>query len=136
MWLAMASVEALAATAPSDIVRYASDASNLHGNWSLAGDATAAGGTVLTSADLGWSATQAALAAPADYADFSFVAQAGQPYRLWIRMRARANSKWNDSIWAQFSDAVDSTGAPALRIGTPGALMFNLENCSGCGTSG
>jgi Carbohydrate binding module (family 6) len=135
LWSAFAGGRALAAT-PADVVLYATDASNLHGNWTRVADATAAGGQVLTSADLGWSATLAARPAPTNYADFSFTAQAGQPYRVWIRMRARANSKWNDSLWAQFSDAVDAAGAPVVRIGSLNALLFNLENCKGCGPSG
>lgn len=124
------------AASPSDIVLYAIDAINFHGNWIRVSDSSAGGGQVLTSADAGLSNLTAPLSAAIDYADFSFPAAAGQSYRLWIRMRAKANSKWNDSIWAQFSDAVDAQGAPALRIGSPNGLMFNLENCSGCGTSG
>lgn len=125
-----------AATGPSEIVLYATDAINLHGNWTKTADGSAAGGQVVTSADLGWSTTAAPVAAPADYFDFTFNAEGGVPYRLWLRLRAGANSKWNDSLWAQFSDTVDAGGAATLRTGTTSGLVFNLENCSGCGTSG
>src|SRR6185436_18059220 len=121
---------------PPEIVLYAIDATNLHGNWSRTPDASAAGGQVLMSADAGGSSLTAPLAAPADYADFSFSAPSGQAYRLWIRMRARNNSKWNDSIWVQLSDSLGPLGAPIVRIGSSSGLMYNLENCSGCGTAG
>lgn len=135
-WLGVLAHARTSEAAPPEIVLYAIDASNLHGNWTRAADATAAGGQILTSTDLGASNSSAPLPAPADYADFSFSAPSGQSYRLWMRMRARANSKWNDSVWAQFSDAVESSGAPLVRIGSSNGLAFNLENCSGCGTSG
>ena len=40
---------------PPEIVLYAIDATNLHGNWSRTPDASAAGGQVLMSADAGGS---------------------------------------------------------------------------------
>ncbi len=42
-----------------------------------------------------------ALAAPANYVELTFTAIAGVPYRTWFRMSATANSKANDSVWAQ-----------------------------------
>src|SRR5678816_4508201 len=42
----------------------------------------------------------------------------------------------NDSVWVQFSDAANSAGSAAYRIGTSDALMVNLEPCSGCGVAG
>jgi carbohydrate binding protein with CBM6 domain len=136
VWLGlMVSVRAFAA-APQEIVLYAIDAANLHGNWSRSLDAAAGGGQILASADAGGSNLAAPLPAPNDYADFSFEAPSGQEYRLWIRLRAKGNSKWNDSIWVQYSDSVDPLGAPVLRIGSSSGVMYNLENCSGCGTSG
>ncbi|PYQ69973.1 MAG: hypothetical protein DMG04_26355, partial [Acidobacteria bacterium] len=59
------------ATTP-DVVLYASDASNLHGNWARVSDGTAADGQLLSSADKGWASTAAPLTAPADYFEFSF----------------------------------------------------------------
>ena len=42
-------------------------------------------------------------------------------------MRATNNDKYNDSAFAQFSDAVTSTGAPLFRIGTTEAFTLNLQ---------
>ena len=135
-WLGLIVSARASAATPPEIALYAIDATNLHGNWSRTPDAGAAGGQVLTSADAGGSNLTAPLPAAADYADFSFTAPAGQSYRMWIRLRAKGNSKWNDSIWAQFSDALDAQGSPIVRIGSSNGVMFNLENCSGCGTNG
>ena len=52
----------VSALAADDIVLHASDATNLHGNWILASDSTAADGQLLSSADNGWSAASAPLA--------------------------------------------------------------------------
>src|SRR5262245_9500836 len=134
VWLGLM-VRASAAT-PPEIALYAIDATNLHGSWSRTPDAGAAGGQVLTSADAGAANLSAPLAAPADYADFTFSAPAGQDYRLWIRVRAKGNSSSNDSLWAQFSDAITATGAPIVRMGSSSGLLYALENCSGCGRSG
>ena len=98
------------ASAP-DIVLYASDAVNLKGNWSRATDATAANGQTLVSVDQGWSTPNAPLAVPADAFEFIFNAPAGTPYHVWLRLHAAANSKFNDSVFVQFSDTVDPQGA-------------------------
>jgi hypothetical protein len=124
------------ARAADDVVTYASDVTTIRGNWSRGSDTTAAGGQRMTGADYGWSATNAALAAPNDYFEIPFTADAGTPYRVWVRMRATGDSKWNDSAWLQFNDAVTSSGGALYRIGTSGALLLNLEPCNGCGTSG
>ena len=49
------------AAAATEIVLYASDAANLHGNWSLAADASTAGGQLLNSADNGWASAECAV---------------------------------------------------------------------------
>jgi hypothetical protein len=125
----------LNASAAADIVLYASDAVRIQGNWARVADQTAAGGVVLASADFGWSTTSAPLASPADYVEFAISAPAATPYHLWIRLRAAGNSKWNDSLWVQFSDAQTASGTPVDRIGTTDGVLVNLENCSGCGLS-
>jgi endonuclease/exonuclease/phosphatase family metal-dependent hydrolase len=119
-----------------DVVLYASDALIVHGHWSEAASSGAAGGRSMTSADLGWSTLNAPLVAPANYFELTFDAPAGKTFRIWLRLRAAANSKWNDAVWVQFSDATLPAGAAIYRIGTTSALMVNLERCSGCGTSG
>jgi len=69
---AILSGRAGAAITPSEIVLYAIDATNLHGNWTRAADNSAGGGQVLTSTDAGASNLTAPLSAAIDYADFSF----------------------------------------------------------------
>ena len=114
------------AAATPDVVLYAVDAATLRGNWALVADSSAAAGTRLNSADLGWSNTTAPIPAPADYVEFTFVAPAATPYHVWLRMRATANSKFNDSLYLQFSDAVSTAGVPLYAIGTTSGLVANL----------
>jgi endonuclease/exonuclease/phosphatase family metal-dependent hydrolase len=76
------------------------------------------------------------LAAPAHYFELDFQAQAGVPYRLWLRGRAEKNSYSNDSVYVQFSDSVDGAGASRFRIATTSGTVYTLEDCSGCGVAG
>ena len=122
--------------AAGDIVMYASDATNLHGNWSSASDASTAGGQLLTSADNGWETANTPLASPTHYFDFTFSAPADTPYHVWFRLRAPGQSKFNDSVFAQFSDAVNAQGAAIHRIGTTNAIFVNLQSCNGCPLAG
>jgi hypothetical protein len=71
-----------------------------------------------------------------NYFDATFQAQAGTRYRVWFRIHPTGNSKWNDSIFAQFSDSVDVTGAPSYRIGTTMGYIVNLWTCADCQTNG
>jgi len=112
--------------ASTDVVLYSSDAVKTAGNWARVAEKTAASGQELSSADKGWSSTDAALASPVDYIEFTFNAPASTPHRVWVRMRAAANNKYNDSIFVQFSDAVNGSGAPLYRMGTTNALTLNL----------
>ena len=59
----------------------------------------------------------------------TFVAPANTPYRLWLRTQATANSKWNDSLWVQFSDA-QSGGSSIYPINTTSGLLVNLATDS------
>jgi hypothetical protein len=122
--------------ASPDIVLYASDVTTIRGNWTRASASGGAEGQAMRSADNGAASTDAALASPADYFEASFTAAASTPYHVWVRMRATGDSKWNDSAWVQFSDAVDAGGSALYRTGTSSALLANLEGCSGCGVSG
>ena len=119
----------------SDVVLYAAEAATVKGNWASAASGGAAGGRSMTSADLGWASANSPLASPANYFEMTFNAPAGTSYRVWLRLRAAGNSKWNDAVWVQFSDAMAGAN-PIYRIGTTGGLMVNLERCSGCGTAG
>ena len=53
-----------------------------------------------------------------------------------MRGRAEGDCWCNDSVFVQFSNAVDAGGAPVFRIGTTGATTVNLEDASGAGVSG
>ena len=133
---AMSILAAQPHAASADIVLYSSDASNIRGNWSRAADATAAGGQTLAGVDNGWSTPNAPLASPADAFEFTFSAPAGTPYHLWLRLRATSNSKYNDSVFVQFSDAVDSqNGALLYPMGATSGLTVNLQSCNGCALS-
>jgi hypothetical protein len=119
------------AASTGNIVIYASDipVSARHGSWSAASDATAAGGAKLQTPDAGVSNTSGALAAPTDYVDVTFDATAGTTYTLWLRLQALNNSKYNDSVFVQFSDAT-AGGAPVYSINTASALLVNLATDS------
>src|SRR4051812_34232543 len=118
-----------------DAVLYASRARSV-GNWSVIADGSAAGGARLANTDLGVAKLPAALASPKDYFELDFQAQAGVPYRLWLRGIAAKNSYSNDSAYVQFSDSVDGGGSPRFRIGTTSATIYTLEDCNGCGVAG
>jgi hypothetical protein len=120
----------------SDIVLYAADATSLSGHWTRVADATAAGGQRLNTPDIGGAAASTPLAAPTHFVDFAFTASANVGYRVWLRLKAGANSKFNDSLFLQFSDAIDATGGPLYRTGTTNALLVNLQSCDGCALSG
>ncbi|HEU4770452.1 MAG TPA: hypothetical protein VFS77_24000, partial [Pyrinomonadaceae bacterium] len=106
------------------------------GNWSSVGDSTAAGGARLSNTDFGAGKVSTPAANPAHYAELSFNASAGTPYRLWIRGRSLNNSPYNDSVYVQFSGSVNSSGSAVYRIGTTSATEINLEECSGCTIAG
>ena len=108
----------------------------LQGNWARVPSTTGAGGQKVSSVDRGWASANAPLASPSDYFEASFNASAGVPYRVWLRLRATGDSRYNESVWVQFSNAVTATGAALWRVGSTSALLVNLENCSGCGVSG
>jgi hypothetical protein len=120
-------------TSPSpNIVIYASDipASALHGAWAAASDSTSPNGTKLGTPDNGFASTDTPLAAPTHYVDVTFTADAGTPYRLWMRLEALNNSKFNDSLWVQFSDA-RVNGNSIYAIGTTAGLDVNLATDAG-----
>ena len=132
--------ELLIAEAPAasagDVVLHAADATTVAGAWRRVTDASAAGGARLSQPDAARPKLEQALAAPADYFELVFDAEAGRPYRLWIRGQAAANYWGNDSAFVQFSGSVTAAGAPIYRVGTTSATTYVLENCSGCGLAG
>jgi hypothetical protein len=119
-----------------DVVLYAGKATVRSGSWQPVNDTSAAGGKRMSNANAGAAKVTAPAASPAHYFEMSFTAEAGKPYRLWIRGRAESNHYNNDSIFIQFSGSVTSSGTPTWRIGTTSATEMNLEDCSGCGLSG
>jgi endonuclease/exonuclease/phosphatase family metal-dependent hydrolase len=122
--------------AAGDIVLYSSDFSVVRGNWTKQSVSGAAGSMQMTSSDYGWSSLASPQAAPANYIEATFAAQAGTQYRIWLRLRGAGNSKWNESVWVQFSDSYGTNGSAVHRIGTTGGLLVNLERCKDCGISG
>jgi hypothetical protein len=123
-------------SSPGDIVLYAAEAGVFAGRWTRTADASAASGWRAQNANAGTAKVTTALASPPDYFELTFTADAGTPYRLWVRGKAEANSWANDSVYVQFNDSVDAAGAPAYRIRTSSAVSVNLEDCSGCGVAG
>ena len=121
---------------PGEIVMYAEDASRIAGNWRLELDPSAAGGRKLRNPDAGAPKLAAPLATPPNYVEFQFEAEAGVAYRLWLRGRADRDHWANDSVFVQFSDAVDASGAAVWRIGSSNGTSVNLEDCVNCGEEG
>jgi hypothetical protein len=121
---------------PGDVVLYAAEAAVRVGNWSPVSDSSAAGGSRLNNPNLGAARIDTPLASPAHYFEMSFTAQAGQPYRLWMRGKSYNDSGYNDSGHAQFDKSVTSGGSPTYRIGTTSGTWVNLEEINGAGVKG
>jgi hypothetical protein len=113
--------------APSNVVIYASDipSSALHGVWQKASDSTSPNNVKLVTPVQTPNPTSNAAASPTDFVDITFTANAGVPYTLWLRLQATNNSKFSDSIYLQFSDALVN-GASVYPIGTTESLVVNL----------
>ena len=120
----------------SEVVLYAADAAAVYGTWSRVADATAAGGARLSNPDRGAAKLANALAAPVNYFEMTFEAQAGVAYHFWMRGKADKNNWANDSVYVQFSGTVDSRGAAIYRIGTTSATWPSVENGTNAGLSG
>ena len=122
-----------AAWAQSDIVLQGASVSKRAGKWAVQSDSSSSRGSVIRHPDGGAAKIETAKASPADYFEITFEAQAGVPYRLWIRGRADRDSWANDSVFVQFDRSVTTSGASRFRIATTSAAEVNLEECSGCG---
>jgi hypothetical protein len=123
------------AAGPGEVVLHVRTSPTVAGNWRLIADSAAAGGGRLWNPDTAAPKLTAPSAMPADYFELSFVADAGRPYRLWIRGNAEGNYYGNDSVFVQFSGTVDANGTPVYRIGTSGATVTSVEEGSGMGLS-
>ncbi len=110
----------------SDVVIYAGDVpdSALHG-WIKASDAASPSSVMLATDDTGAANTNNPVASPSTYFDVSFDAEANVPYTIWLRLKALNNSKYNDAVWVQFSDALHN-GAPIYPINSTSGLLVNL----------
>jgi hypothetical protein len=116
-----------------NIVLYARDLATAHGQMGLvigSSLSTSPDNAAVESPDAGFAALSAPVASPEHFADFVFNADAGIAYTLWLRLRARDDSKWNDSVWVQFSDAL-ANGRSIHEIGRPSGLLVNLATDSG-----
>jgi len=117
-------------------VLHARDAVKVAGAWRFAADTTASRGERLWHPDAGGAKVNTPSAAPQHYTEFTFQADAGRPYHVWVRLKAERNNWGNDSVWLQFSDSADASGRAIARIGSATGLDVNLEECSGCGLDG
>ena len=106
------------------------------GDWARVSIPGANKGIALRNPDAGAGKIASAASAPASYVDVRFYAAAGVPYHLWFRMQAEDNSYTNDSMFVQFSGAVNASGAAVNRIGTTAASIVILEEGQGAGVSG
>ena len=52
------------------------------------------------------------------------------PYTIWLRLKATANSKYNDSLFVQFSDA-QASGSAIYQMNTTSGLTVNLATDAG-----
>jgi hypothetical protein len=120
----------------AEIVVTASAVTTVAGAWRVLADASASGGTAVGHPDAGGAKLPAAMAAPVNYVEFRFAAEAGRVYRLWLRGRADRDSWANDSVFVQFDGAIAAPAQPVARIGTTSAFTVNLEEDSGWGVSG
>lgn len=111
----------------TDVVIYAADipAAALQGTFAKGTDAASPSGVTITTPDNGVSYANNPLASPSSYIDVTFTAEANTPYTVWLRMKATANSKYNDALWLQFSDAL-SGGSPVYPLNSTQGLLVNL----------
>ena len=119
-----------------EIVIHAAVSGQTSGRWTRVNDSTAASGSRLYYPNAGAAKSSAPAAEPADYVDIYFAADPTQTYKIWVRLKADGNNWANDSVWLQFSGAIDSSGRAVYAIGTTSGMAVNLEECSGCGVSG
>jgi hypothetical protein len=122
-------------TPQKEIVLHVAESSGSVGQWGAQADNTAAFGHVLRDIDNGAPKVTTPLANPSSYSEFGFYADPSQTYKLWVRLKAGGDRWSNDSLWLQFSGAVDQ-GGRTFAPGTTSGIEVNLEECSGCGVSG
>ena len=118
------------APATPDIVLRTAQLSRVVGAYQLRADATAAGGQALWHPNRAAASLKVPSATPATFAEFTFVAEAGRPYHVWLRGRAEWNDPANDSVHLQFTNVNEA------RIGTTTSIAISLEEQALAGLSG
>jgi endonuclease/exonuclease/phosphatase family metal-dependent hydrolase len=106
------------------------------GKWAVENNSGSLSGKVVRHPDAGAAKISTAASSPSNYFEMQFYAEAGKPYRIWLRGRADGDYWANDSVFVQFSGSVTKSGSATWRIGTTSATEINLEECSGCGLTG
>ena len=130
--LATGSEGPAAARIPSDQIVINATNARVSGAWRKVADVSAASGVRAWHPDAGGAKLVTPLSDPANYVEGTFDAVAGRAYRVWLRLKADSNYWANDSVFVQFTDALDTDGTSRWRVGTTSALEVNLEDCSGC----
>jgi hypothetical protein len=120
----------------AEVVIYAADVERFAGDFQMVADATAAAGQRLWNPNRNAAKVATAAASPATYAEFTFYAEAGRPYHLWMRGYAEKNNYNNDSFYVQFSGTVTAQGAATTRIGTTSATSLMIEDAGNAGVQG
>jgi hypothetical protein len=119
-----------------EIVLYAGKAAVVVGSWEVRSHRSAADGLLIRNPDAGGETRTRAQASPDSYFELTFEAQAGVPYRIWIRGRAEGQLPSNDSVFVQFSQSLSAGGSAAYRIGSRSAAMVSLADCATCPLAG
>jgi hypothetical protein len=132
---ASATSNAASIAVTAEVVIYASDVKKMVGNYQLVADSTAANGQRLWNPNKG-TAKLGISANPLNYAEFTFYAEAGRAYHIWMRGKADQNAWPNDSAFLQFSGTVNAMGTPVYRIGTTDSHWYSLEEGTSVGVSG
>jgi hypothetical protein len=107
-----------------------------NGVWRWVEDPTAASGQHLFYPNANAPKVLAPSANPTSFVDVWFAPDPTLTYKLWVRLKAQDHYWGNDSVWMQFSGAVNASGQPAYRIGSTSGLPINLEECANCGVAG
>jgi hypothetical protein len=132
----LATLWGVTAASAQEIVLQPGKGATTAGAWTKVADSTAAAGARVSMPEKGLAKVTSAAAAPVNYFEMTFNANAGTAYRLWFRGKAASNSYTADSVYVQFSNSVTSSGGSAFRIGSTAATVLTIEDCNGCGVSG
>lgn len=119
-----------------EIVIAAGSPATVAGTWRILADATAGNGAAVGNPDAGAAKITVALVTPINYVEFTFQADAGREYRVWLRGRADRDVWSNDSVFLQFSGSQDAASRALARIGSTDALVVNLEDAANAGLAG